>query len=73
MLGRALKGKIQALREEYLKPLVNGQASDYPDYKARTGYLKALKDFEKLIDDFNADDERQVYGAFGSISDRPRT
>jgi hypothetical protein len=41
-LAGKLIEEIAKLREEYLRPLINGQATDYPDYKARTGYLKEI-------------------------------
>ena len=72
MLGRRLMEEIGKLREEYLRPLVNGQASDYPDYKSRTGYLKALHDFEQLIVRILDEDDRRLHGAFGRDADRPR-
>jgi hypothetical protein len=72
MLGRRLVEEIGKLREEYLRPLVNGQASDYPDYKSRTGYLKALHDFEQMIVRVSAEDDRRLHGSFGRDADRPR-
>jgi hypothetical protein len=72
ILGRKLMDEIAQLREEYLRPLVNGQASDYPDYKSRTGYLKALHDFEQTIIRISAEDDRRLHGAFGGDEDRPR-
>jgi hypothetical protein len=72
ILGRKLLEEIAHLREEYLRPLVNGQASDYPDYKARTGYLKALYDFEQMIVRISSEEDRRLHGSFGGDEDRPR-
>jgi hypothetical protein len=72
ILGRKLMEEIAHLREEYLRPLVNGQASDYPDYKSRTGYLKALHDFEQMIVRISGEEERRLHGAFGGDEDRAR-
>jgi hypothetical protein len=73
ILGRKLLEEIAQLREEYLRPLVNGQASDYPDYKSRTGYLKALHDFEQTILRISKEEDRRLHGAFGGDEDRPRS
>lgn len=64
-LGRKLTEAIRARREEFMRPLLSGQASDYPDYKARTGYLKALADIEQMIVAVSADEDRRLHGAFG--------
>jgi hypothetical protein len=71
LLARKLMEEIGHLREEYLRPLVNGQASDYPDYKSRTGYLKALHDFEQMIKRISNEEDRRVHGSFGGDEDRP--
>ena len=71
-LAGKLIEEIAKLREEYLRPLINGQATDYPDYKARTGYLKALHDFEQLIIRISGEEDRRIHGSFGRDEDRPR-
>jgi hypothetical protein len=42
--GGKLLEIIRAKQAEMSKPLLLGQALDYPDYKARAGYLKGLAD-----------------------------
>ena len=72
ILGRRLIEEIGLKRDEYLRPLVNGQASDYPDYKSRTGYLKALHEFEQMIVRISNEEDRRLHGAFGGDEDRSR-
>jgi hypothetical protein len=66
MVGIAIK------REEMLRPLLNGSATDYADYKHRVGYLKALADVEALIEETSKQEDRRLYGAFGGDDDRSR-
>jgi hypothetical protein len=61
-LGRELMKRIETKREEMLKPLVMGQAADYPDYRARAAYLKALADVHKMIEDIDLDGDRRPDG-----------
>lgn len=71
-LGRQLTEMIATRREEYLRPLLNGQASDYPDYKHRTGYLKALHEVEQMIESIRVEEDTRLHGAFGPDAIRPR-
>jgi hypothetical protein len=71
-LGRKLSEQIQLRREEYLRPLILGQATDYPDYKQRTGYLNALADVERMMAEIKTDEDRKLDGAFGGDAGRPR-
>jgi hypothetical protein len=71
-LGRELLGMIEARRKEYLQPLLNGSASDYPDYKHRTGYLKALHDVEIMIESIRTEEDTRLHGAFGPDAIRPQ-
>jgi hypothetical protein len=72
-LARKLKEGLEIKREEMLRPLLNGSATDYADYKNRVGYLKALVDFEDMIAAISLAEDRRVYGAFGSDDDRSRS
>ena len=71
-LGRKLLERIEARRAEYLRPLLNGQATDYPDYKGRVGYLKALADVEEMIEAIRLDEDGRLHGAARPNEDRPR-
>jgi hypothetical protein len=66
LLGRKLTEAINLRRSEYLRPLIAGQATDYPDYKSRTGYLKALADVERMIEEIRVEEDRRVHGALGA-------
>jgi hypothetical protein len=70
-LGRKLTEAIIARREEFLRPLISGQATDYPDYKSRTGYLKALADIEQMMREIRLEEDRRLDGAFGGDAARP--
>ena len=71
-LGRQLLEMIETRRAEYLQPLLNGSASDYPDYKHRTGYLKALHDVEVMIESIRVTEDTRLHGAFGPDAIRPQ-
>jgi hypothetical protein len=58
-LGRKLIERIESSRMEYLKPLINGQAADYPDYRARAAYLRALADVQRWISEIDAEEEER--------------
>jgi hypothetical protein len=71
-LGRELMKAINEKREAHLRVLVGGQAVDYPDYRARSHYLRALADVEQMITDINLDDTRRTHGFAGSDEARSR-
>ena len=64
-LGRKLIEAINEKRAAHMRVLVAGQAVDYPDYRARASYLRALDDVEKMIEDINLDDDRRPHGFAG--------
>jgi hypothetical protein len=70
-LGRELIKRINEKREAHMRVLVGGQAVDYPDYRARASYLRALGDVEQMITDINLEGDRP-HGAFGGDEARPR-
>jgi hypothetical protein len=55
-LGRELVKRIEEKRTAYLAPLIGGQAADYPDYRARASYLRALADVLTMIEDINLEE-----------------
>ena len=55
--GRKLLDRVRAKQGEMNKPLLLGQALDFPDYKARAGYLKALSDVVKWMEEIGLEDE----------------
>jgi hypothetical protein len=68
-IARRLTEMIEDKRRENLRPLIRGQAADYPDYKKRAGYLEALEDVEQWIGDISAEEDEQGRGpAFARAS-----
>ena len=67
-VARKLTEWIEDKRKEELRPLINGAAADFPDYKKRAGYLKALADVEEQIKRINAEEEDQGRGPFARAS-----
>jgi len=67
-LARKLSEMIKEKREEYLRPLLQGRAADYPDYKARAAYLQALADVEEWLDQINAEEDKDGRGPFARAS-----
>ena len=71
-LGRELSKRIAEKRDEMLKPLVLGQAVDYPDYRARASYLKALTDVHRMIEDIDLEADRRPNGFASQHEAGPR-
>lgn len=57
--GRRLLEKIREKQAEMTKPLLMGQATDYPDYMKRAGELKAYAQVEKFMDEITMEDEKR--------------
>jgi hypothetical protein len=70
-LGRELLKAMNEKREAHMRVLLAGQAVDYPDYRARSSYLRALADIEQMIKDINLEGDRP-HGPFGRDADGPR-
>ena len=43
-LANSLAGRLRLQEKEHVGQLAEGLASDWPDYKERCGYLRALRD-----------------------------
>jgi len=71
-LGRELIKAMAEKREAHMRVLLAGQAVDYPDYRARSSYLRALADIEQMIKDVDLEGDRRPHGAFGRDADGPR-
>lgn len=67
-VARKLGEMIEAKQREMLRPLINGQATDYPDYQKRAGYLRALEDVKSWIDEISAEEDDQGRGPFARAS-----
>lgn len=67
-LGRKLGERIEAKQREMLRPLINGQAADFPDYQKRAGYLKALSDVAEWIQEIDAEEDEHGRGPFARAS-----
>jgi hypothetical protein len=67
-VARKLVELIEAKQKEMLRPLIQGAATDYPDYKKRAGYLAALEDVIKWIGEINAEEDDQGRGPFARAS-----
>jgi hypothetical protein len=50
---------IREKQGEMTKPLLLGQAVDYPDYRHRAGYLKGLSDVVAWMEKITLEDEEQ--------------
>lgn len=66
-VARKLTEMIDEKQRELLKPLIQGAAADFPDYKRRAGYLHALEDVKTWIAEIDAEDE-QGRGPFARAS-----
>lgn len=73
-LARKLIETIEEKQREMLRPLVRGQALDFPDYKKRAGYLEALSDVMGWIEQINTEeeDERVDLASTSPYSDAAR-
>lgn len=67
-LSRKLGEMIEEKQREMLRPLINGQATDYPDYQKRAGYLRALDDVMSWIDDISAEEDDKGRGPLARAS-----
>jgi hypothetical protein len=56
--GRRLMDLIAEKQAEMMKPLLQGRATDYPDYKDRAGYLRGLSDVVKWMEMITMEDEK---------------
>jgi hypothetical protein len=59
---------IEAKQTEMLRPLIRGQAQDFPDYKKRAGYLEALGDVIEWIGEINAEEDNEGRGPLARAS-----
>lgn len=50
---------IAEKQAEMTRPLLMGQAIDYPDYKQRAGELKAYANVLKMMDAIKLEDEKR--------------
>jgi hypothetical protein len=57
--GRRLMDLIREKQAEMTKPLLLGQAADYPDYRHRAGYLKGLADVVSWMEQISFEDEQK--------------
>lgn len=55
--GRRLLEMIQEKQLEMQKPLLSGAALDYPDYKDRAGYLRALANVVSWMEKISLEEE----------------
>jgi hypothetical protein len=61
-LARKLTEIIEEKQQAMLRPLIAGQATDFPDYKKRAGYLEALGHVIEWIEQINAEEDIQGRG-----------
>jgi hypothetical protein len=57
-VAKKLTERIEAKQKEMLRPLINGAAADFPDYKKRAGYLEALGHVLEWIEQIDNEDEQ---------------
>ena len=66
--GRRLMEIIRDKQIEMQKPLLQGRAIDFPDYKDRAGYLRGLSDVVEWMKEISMEDERNVHRGISETS-----
>jgi hypothetical protein len=67
-IAKKLTERIEAKQAEMLRPLINGAATDFPDYKKRAGYLEALGHVIEWIGEINAEEDNDGRGPLARAS-----
>jgi hypothetical protein len=67
-LARKLTEIIEAKQQAMLRPLIQGAATDFPDYKKRAGYLEALGHVLEWIEEIDAAEDDQGRGPLARAS-----
>jgi hypothetical protein len=67
-LANKLIERIEAKQKEMLRPLINGAATDFPDYKKRAGYLEALGHVIDWIGEISAEEDEHGRGPIARAS-----
>lgn len=67
-LARRLTEIIEEKQKALLRPLIQGAATDFPDYKKRAGYLEALGHVLEWIDQIDAEEDNQGRGPLARAS-----
>jgi hypothetical protein len=67
-LAKKLSEMIMEKQTEMLRPLIRGQAADFPDYKKRAGYLEALGDVMDWIEKISAEEDKEGRGPLARAS-----
>ncbi|HEY3623734.1 MAG TPA: hypothetical protein VGL12_15335 [Roseiarcus sp.] len=67
-VARKLVEMIDEKERAMLRPLIQGAAVDFPDYKKRAGYLEALGHVREWIEKINAEEDDQGRGPFARAS-----
>jgi|HubBroStandDraft_4_1064222.scaffolds.fasta_scaffold00193_9 hypothetical protein len=67
-VAKKLTERIEAKQKEMLRPLINGAAADFPDYKKRAGYLEALGHVLEWIEQIDNEEDDQGRGPLARAS-----
>jgi hypothetical protein len=67
-VAKKLVEMIEEKQREMLRPLIQGAATDFPDYQKRAGYLKALGDVIDWIGEINAEEDDHGRGPLARTS-----
>jgi hypothetical protein len=67
-VAKKLTERIEAKQKEMLRPLINGAAADFPDYKKRAGYLEALGHVLEWIEQIDNEEDDQGRGPLAAAS-----
>lgn len=67
-LSRRLTEIIEDKQRVMLRPLIQGQALDYSDYKKRAGYLEALGHVLEWINEISAEEDNHGRGPLARAS-----
>jgi hypothetical protein len=67
-VAKRLTQMIEEKQQAMLRPMIQGAAADFPDYKFRAGYLQALGHVIEWIGEINAEEDDQGRGPFARAS-----
>jgi hypothetical protein len=67
-LAKKLVERIEEKQKAQLRPMIQGAAADFPDYKFRAGYLQALGHVIDWIGEINAEEDEQGRGPLARAS-----
>lgn len=67
-VAKRLVEMIEEKQREMMRPMIQGAAADFPDYKFRAGYLSALGHVIEWIGAINAEEDNDGRGPLARAS-----